>query len=185
MENIIVLLNNYSLTTIVTILILTILAVFGTMTVLEKVKEKLNIYHLKKQHEESMVARIEKLEAHDNWQYSQIQNITECMKELKEAILGLRSSLDEEKEKADETKRAELRDRIAHNYRIYNARKFSNENPVPYWNEMEKEAFEGLIRQYEAHGGTNSFVHSEAEPKSMTWVVVEMNFEHENVPKYY
>lgn len=31
---------------------------------------------------------------------------------------------------------------------------------------MEKEAFEDLIADYEAHGGENSFVHSICKPES-------------------
>ena len=38
---------------------------------------------------------------------------------------------------------------------------------------MEREAFNDLISDYEAHGGQNSFVHSICEPESQTWNVID------------
>ena len=38
---------------------------------------------------------------------------------------------------------------------------------------MEREALEGLIEQYEAHGGKNSFVHSVVEPEMQIWKVID------------
>lgn len=67
--------------------------------------------------------------------------------------------------KADTSKRAELKDRISQSYRYYHAK--------GQWNSMEKEAFDGLIRDYESHGGENSFVHSVCEPESCTWEIVD------------
>ena len=58
-------------------------------------------------------------------------------------------------------------------WKSYKERKYSEEEPVPYWNYMEKEALEGLIKQYESHGGKNSFVHSIVEPEMHTWKVIE------------
>lgn len=67
--------------------------------------------------------------------------------------------------KADTSKRAELKDRISQSYRYYHSR--------GKWNLMEKEAFDGLIRDYESHGGENSFVHSICEPESCTWEIID------------
>ena len=38
---------------------------------------------------------------------------------------------------------------------------------------MEKEAFDGLIEEYEEAGGNNSFVHDIVMPESYTWELVE------------
>ena len=38
---------------------------------------------------------------------------------------------------------------------------------------MEKEALEGLIEEYEAAGGENSFVHSKVQKEMYTWTLVE------------
>ena len=59
----------------------------------------------------------------------------------------------------------EQKDRISQSYRYYHAK--------GQWNSMEKEAFDGLIRDYESHGGENSFVHSVCEPESCTWKIVD------------
>ena len=76
-------------------------------------------------------------------------------------------------EQQDKDKLAEYKDKIGQSYRYYCERKFSDENPIPYWNYMEKEALEGLIKQYEEHGGKNSFVHSIVEPEMQKCKVVE------------
>ena len=41
-----------------------------------------------------------------------------------------------------------------------------------YWNRMEKESFEGLIKDYEEYGGKNSFVHETSEKEYPTWKLV-------------
>lgn len=87
-----------------------------------------------------------------------IKTINDKINVLSQMILDMQN-------KADESKRAELKDRISQSYRYYNAKK--------QWNLMEKEAFDGLIRDYESHGGENSFVHSKCEPESCTWEIVD------------
>lgn len=67
--------------------------------------------------------------------------------------------------KTDATERARLKDRISQAYRYYHEK--------GHWNRMEKEAFEDLIKDYEAHGGKNSFVHSICEPESCTWELID------------
>lgn len=67
--------------------------------------------------------------------------------------------------KTDASERARLKDRIAQSYRIYHER--------GSWTAMEKEAFEDLIKDYEQHGGENSFVHSVCELESCMWKIVQ------------
>ena len=67
--------------------------------------------------------------------------------------------------KSDATERARLKDRIAQAYRYYHDKE--------EWNKMEKEAFEDLIKDYEVHGGKNSFVHTICEPELCTWKLVD------------
>jgi len=64
----------------------------------------------------------------------------------------------EMQKKSDASERARLKDRIGQAYRNYHER--------GSWSEMEKESFEGLIYDYEQHGGENSFIHSICEPES-------------------
>lgn len=68
-------------------------------------------------------------------------------------------------QKTDASERAKLKDRISQAYRYYHDK--------GEWNKMEREAFNDLIRDYEAHGGQNSFVHSICEPESQTWNVID------------
>lgn len=68
-------------------------------------------------------------------------------------------------QKTDASERAKLKDRISQAYRYYHEK--------GEWNKMEREAFNDLIRDYESHGGQNSFVHSVCEPESQTWNVTD------------
>lgn len=101
-------------------------------------------------------------------------------KMIKDTVLDLTKKVDllandlcEMRQIQDDDKLAEYKDKIGRSYRFYNERKFSDEHPIPFWNEMEKESLEDLIKQYESHGGENSFVHSIVEPEMEKWKVVE------------
>ena len=61
--------------------------------------------------------------------------------------------------------RAEMKDKISQLYRYYHEKQ--------EWNDMEREAFNDLIDEYEDAGGKNSFVHSVVQPESYLWKVVE------------
>lgn len=63
-------------------------------------------------------------------------------------------------EKTNKRIRAELKDKIMRAYRVYHARQ--------YWNDMEKEAFDDLVEEYDQVFG-NSFVHEVIVPESCTW----------------
>lgn len=67
--------------------------------------------------------------------------------------------------KNDASELAKLKDRIAQAYRKY--------HEAGEWTRMDKESYDGLIRDYEAHGGSNSFVHTICEPESYTWEIVD------------
>lgn len=103
------------------------------------------------------------------WMQHREANVTA----LSHKVDALTDSIRELKEIQDKDKRSEYKDRIGECYRYYCERKYSDSKPVPYWNHMEKESLEGLIEQYEAHGGRNSFVHSVVEPEMQTWKVIE------------
>ncbi len=67
--------------------------------------------------------------------------------------------------KNDASELAKLKDRIAQAYRKY--------HDTGSWTKMDKESYDGLIRDYEAHGGKNSFVHTICEPESYTWKILD------------
>lgn len=91
---------------------------------------------------------------------------------LNEKVDSLSLSISEMRKIQDEDKLAEYKDKIGDSYRYYSEREYSETNHVPYWNHMEKESLEGLISQYEAHGGKNSFVHSIVETEMQKWKVI-------------
>lgn len=102
---------------------------------------------------------------HDRRIKDDLKNVTDTLIEVKEEVTLMRTQRDNDK-------LAEYKDKIGQSYRYYNTRKYSDEEPIPYWNYMEKEALNGLIKQYESHGGKNSFVHSIVEPAIQTWKVI-------------
>ena len=117
---------------------------------------------LQEQHEESVKQSIR----HD-------EMIKETVVKLSNKVDVLSSEIVNMRKIQDEDKLAEYKDRIGKSYRYYNERKYSEEQPIPYWNHMEKESLEGLIKQYEEHGGKNSFVHSIVEPEMQKWKVID------------
>lgn len=92
------------------------------------------------------------------------------LKGINDKIGVLSRMLIEMQENEDRSKRHELHDRIAQLYRYYHER-YINNVPEGVWSQMEKEAFDGLILDYEAHGGKNSFVHTTCQPESALWSI--------------
>lgn len=103
---------------------------------------------------------------HDEMIKKDLQKVSDTMLQIKDEVTLMRTQRDEDK-------LAEYKDKIGESYRFYCTRKYSDEEPIPYWNHMEKEALKGLITQYEAHGGSNSFVHSKVEVEMQTWKVID------------
>lgn len=89
----------------------------------------------------------------------------EQMQKLGESMAVVVQKLDDMKERDDSSQRRKLKDRIAQAYRVYHEKQ--------QWTYMEKDAFMGLVEDYESHGGQNSFVHDICLPESYTWKIVE------------
>ena len=96
--------------------------------------------------------------------------------ELKKSINDIFDKLDEMQEKTDKRFeenekntnrriRAELKDKIGQSYRYY--------HKIGKINDMELEALEDLIKEYESVKGENSFVHSVVQKEMYTWEQVE------------
>lgn len=103
---------------------------------------------------------------HDKMIKDDLAMVSVTILEIKDEVTLMRTQRDNDK-------LAEYKDKIGQSYRYYKQRHYSDAEPIPYWNHMEKEALEGLIEQYESHGGTNSFVHSIVEPEMQTWKLIE------------
>ena len=84
---------------------------------------------------------------------------------LCEVVEDMKRENAERDRKNIETLSANLKDRRGQSYRYYHKQ--------GYWNEMEREAFNSLIHQYEELGNKNSFVHTICEPESLTWEIRE------------
>lgn len=110
---------------------------------------------------------------HDREQSFNIQKqLTEKQDNTVQSLLNITDKLDslahdiqDMQNKEDFKERSKLKDRISQSYRYFNKEK--------KWNAMDKEAFNDLIRAYEASGGSNSFVHSVCEPESLTWEIID------------
>lgn len=114
---------------------------------------------------------------HDREQSFKIQKeLTDTQKELKNSLLEISNKIDnmqtqtdkrfeESEAKNNKRIRAELKDKISQSYRYYHS--------LGKINDMELEALEDLIAEYEAAKGENSFVHSVVQKEMYTWEKVE------------
>ena len=111
----------------------------------------------------SLIAVREESEKADNEFKTQFKAINDKINVLSRILVEMQ-------QKDDESERHKLHDRIAQSYRYYHERYVSGaEEGV--WTEMEKLAFNGLIQDYENHGGKNSFVHDKCQPESALWSI--------------
>lgn len=103
---------------------------------------------------------------HDREQSFEIQKqLTDSINALSDKLDAMNLKQNELEEKHRKRIRAEMKDKISQLYRYYHER--------GKWNDMEREAFNDLIDEYEDAGGSNSFVHTVVQPESYTWEVVE------------
>lgn len=103
---------------------------------------------------------------HDREQSFEIQKqLTNSINALSDKLDAMSLKQNELEEKHRKRIRAEMKDKISQLYRYYHER--------GKWNDMEREAFNDLIDEYEDAGGSNSFVHTVVQPESYTWEVVE------------
>ena len=91
--------------------------------------------------------------------------IKEDLSRVSSVVEQIIAKLDRMEAKSDASELAKLKDRIAQAYRKY--------HEAGKWTRMDKESYDGLIRDYEAHGGSNSFVHTICEPESYTWEIID------------
>lgn len=114
---------------------------------------------------------------HDREQSFTIQKeLMDTQKRLSDSIEVLSKKIDEmqrntdkrfeeSEQKNNKRIRAELKDKISQSYRYYHS--------LGKINDMELEALEDLIEEYEAADGENSFVHSVVQKEMYTWEKIE------------
>lgn len=110
---------------------------------------------------------------HDREQSLSIQKeLTEAQNKLSESLSNISKKIDDMQHNTDERFReserknnkrirAELKDKISQSYRYYHS--------LGKINDMELEALEDLIEEYESAEGQNSFVHSVVQKEMYTW----------------
>lgn len=100
------------------------------------------------------------------------KELTEAQKKLSESLSDISKKIDDIQRNTDERFmeserknnkriRAELKDKISQSYRYYHS--------LGEINDMELEALEDLIEEYESADGKNSFVHSVVQKEMYTW----------------
>lgn len=110
---------------------------------------------------------------HDREQSFAIQKeLTDAQNKLSESLSSISKKIDdmqhntnerfmESEQKNNKRIRAELKDKISQSYRYYHS--------LGKINDMELEALEDLIEEYESADGKNSFVHSVVQKEMYTW----------------
>lgn len=140
------------------------------------IREFLNHLYSRRKYKEELLRTIQENQAdirqlmehrlHDREQSLAVQ------KELSKSIAVIAKKLDEMQQSTDERFReseqknnkrirAELKDKISQSYRYYHS--------SGKINDMELEALEDLIEEYESADGQNSFVHSVVQKEMYTW----------------
>lgn len=145
-----------------------------------------DLYNRKKNKEEllqtiknnqSAIKEIMDNRVHDREQSLFIQKeLTDAQNRLSESISDISKKIDDMKRNTDERFmeseqknnkriRAELKDKISQSYRYY--------HELGKINDMELEALEDLIEEYEEADGKNSFVHSVVQKEMYTWEKID------------
>lgn len=93
--------------------------------------------------------------------YESINSQGKNIKEISMAVDKIQETIDDMNKKNSETKRAEIKEKIA---RIY-----AECHTTMTCTDIQFETLEDLIKRYEAHGGENSFVHTLVLPEMFTW----------------
>ena len=153
MSNLISLIEEYTLPSVLVILIVSFLAVKEICSAVAWVKEKLNAYHDKRNQsedeKEDMNERLTKLEKHDNWQYNALLDMTKSLQTINTTLIDMQKRQDAV---TVATSRSTL-------YRLH--ADFMNKG---YVTKEDLKTFTELGKLYALAGG-NDIVHLKLEPE--------------------
>lgn len=173
---------------IVLVALLLIIFIFCILLKNRKVISELfnDLYNRKKNKEELLqtikdnqtdIKTIMENRIHDREQSFVIQKeLTDAQNKLSESLSVISKKIDDMQRNTDERFmeserknnkriRAELKDKISQSYRYYHS--------LGKINDMELEALEDLIEEYESADGKNSFVHSVVQKEMYTWEKID------------
>ena len=142
--------------------------ILGMVIILLCFKSMSELYDWFKKRLRARFVKSEKMETDHELLMRHNQELKEQKKQIDkifDSVESITVKLDNMSIREDESERRKLKDRIAQAYRSYHDK--------GEWTSMEKEAFSGLIEDYESRGGKNSFVHEICQPESYTWKVVK------------
>lgn len=152
----------------------TIFDLFNDLYKRKKNKEELlqtikdNQYNIKKIMENRIHDREQSLSIQKELTYAQ-NKLSESLSDISHKIDDMKRNTDErfmESERKNNKRiRAELKDKISQSYRYY--------HELGKINDMELEALEDLIEEYEEADGKNSFVHSVVQKEMYTWEKID------------
>lgn len=99
MDSLIYLLKEYTLPTLLILIIFLFLAVKEVCGAVVWVKDKLNAYHNKRnkteEEKESVDERLTKLEKHDNWQYNALLDVTRSLQSINNTLADMQKKQEE------------------------------------------------------------------------------------------
>ena len=142
--------------------------ILGMVVILLCFKSMSELYDWFKKRLRARFVKSEKMETDHELLMRHNQELKEQKKQIDrifDSVESITVKLDNMSIREDESERRKLKDRIAQAYRSYHDK--------GEWTSMEKEAFFGLIEDYESRGGSNSFVHEICQPESYTWKIVK------------
>lgn len=145
------------------IITMTLISLLGGIILTQKKKiiKKLNKWRKDKNDEEDFVQLVYDLKDTVEKYQAKSDEVYTVMNEQSQAIQNLTTFMKEEQKKKKKTKRAEIKASIE--------RIWWECHPTKTCTETQFEVLKDLIEEYEAYGGTNSFVHSTVQPEMYEW----------------
>lgn len=162
-------------TVTVTVLIEAIIAIVGIWIAYKKLKDKIiGSYEERQQQKADIEEALEGVRniptIHTSLQYADNKIIDTC-KQIQDGVNENQRILNERLDKLEDRERNALRAKILDMHRLFTSKK---RNPLQAWSEMERDAFNDLIADYEELNG-NGHVHTVVIPEMHLLRVIPMS----------
>ena len=175
-KNLFELLNAVKLVDVVVTSALFIVIISILITQRKKLKEVFEVWRKKKNFEENAVTLISKNQKKIDYlektmtkarqQSIEIRaKMYDDLGEVKDDVKSIITTLDVMQERAEASKRTDIKDKIERIYRECNEAEMITD--------MQFETLKELIEDYERHGGTNSFIHSVVQKEMYDWKIIK------------